>query len=139
VVNSIVPFHLISQLKGKLTGGTPSWVINVSSMEGVFYRPGKQHFHPHTNMAKAALNMITRTSASEFATHAIFMNSVDTGWVTNENPYPIVRKMAEVHRFKCPLDCLDGAMRVLDPIYLGLLEKQFPFGQFMKNYKASSW
>jgi NAD(P)-dependent dehydrogenase (short-subunit alcohol dehydrogenase family) len=64
VINSIVPFHLISQLKDKLTGSTPSWVINVSSMEGVFYRPNKQHFHPHTNMAKAALNMITRTSAT---------------------------------------------------------------------------
>lgn len=139
VVNSIVPFHLISQLKDKLKGSNPSWVINVSSMEGVFYRPGKQHHHPHTNMAKAALNMITRTSASEFASHGIYMNSVDTGWVTNENPYHIAKKMMELHRFKCPLDCLDGAMRVLDPIYQGILAGNFPYGQFLKNYHASNW
>jgi NAD(P)-dependent dehydrogenase (short-subunit alcohol dehydrogenase family) len=66
-----------------MVGSRPSWIINVSSMEGVFYRSNKQYFHPHTNMAKAALNMITRTSAVEFKNHNIFMNSVDTGWVTN--------------------------------------------------------
>jgi NAD(P)-dependent dehydrogenase (short-subunit alcohol dehydrogenase family) len=63
VINSIVPFYLISQLKSKMIGATPSWIINVSSMEGVFNRKSKQFYHPHTNMAKAALNMITRTSA----------------------------------------------------------------------------
>lgn len=139
VINSIVPFYLISQLKSKMIGPTPSWVINVSSMEGVFYRKGKQEFHPQTNMAKAALNMITRTSAQEFKNHNIFMNSVDTGWVTNENPYHIAKTMNEQHRFKCPLDCLDGAMRVLDPIYLGLLSQKYPFGQFLKNYESSYW
>jgi hypothetical protein len=67
------------------------------------------------------------------------MNSVDTGWITNENPYPVTKAMEEKHAFKCPLDCLDGAMRVLDPIYLGLVEKDFPYGQFIKNYKPSNW
>jgi NAD(P)-dependent dehydrogenase (short-subunit alcohol dehydrogenase family) len=139
VINSVVPFHLISRLKDKLAGRTPSWVVNVSSMEGVFYRSNKQHFHPHTNMAKAALNMLTRTSASDFKNHRIYMNAVDTGWVTNENPYHLAKKMTEVHHFKCPLDCLDGAMRVLDPIYQGLLNDEYPYGQFLKNYKSSNW
>jgi len=70
-------------------GEVPSYVINVSSMEGVFYRDYKSCFHPHTNMAKASLNMITRTCAQDFAKQNIFMNSVDTGWVTNENPINI--------------------------------------------------
>jgi NAD(P)-dependent dehydrogenase (short-subunit alcohol dehydrogenase family) len=51
-------------------------------MEGVFNRPNKQSSHPHTNMAKASLNMITRTSAQQFINDNIYMNSVDTGWVT---------------------------------------------------------
>ncbi len=139
VVNSIVPFHLISQLKPKMKGDTPSWVVNVSSMEGVFYRPGKQEFHPHTNMAKAALNMITRTCSIEFKTHNIYINSVDTGWITNENPYDMVQELIEKNRFKCPLDCIDGAMRILDPIYLGLNFQEFPYGQFLKNYQCSYW
>lgn len=139
VVNAVVPFHLVGALRGKLAGRTPSWVLNVSSMEGVFYRANKQPFHPHTNMAKAALNMLTRTSAADFSAQGIFMNAVDTGWVTNENPYPVIKKMAEQHHFKCPLDCLDGAMRVLDPVYQGLLHNQFPYGQFLKNYKSSNW
>ena len=74
-------------------------------------------------MAKAALNMITRTSAFAFASDNIYMNSVDTGWVTNENPYDIAQRMTDEHGFKCPLDCVDGAMRVLDPVYLGIKKK----------------
>jgi NAD(P)-dependent dehydrogenase (short-subunit alcohol dehydrogenase family) len=83
VVNSIVPFQLVSQLKDKMKGSTPSWIVNVSSMEGVFDRPYKAPNHPHTNMAKAALNMLTRTSSQQLAIDQIYMNSVDTGWVTN--------------------------------------------------------
>ena len=87
-------------------GGKPSWVINVSSMEGVFYRSNKTHYHPHTNMAKAALNMITRTSSAKFAEEKIFMNSVDTGWVTNENPYNQAQNHARKNDFFPPLDCI---------------------------------
>jgi NAD(P)-dependent dehydrogenase (short-subunit alcohol dehydrogenase family) len=139
VINSIVPFHLISQLKSKMLGPSPSWIVNVSSMEGVFYRNYKSAHHPHTNMAKAALNMITRTCGDQLRAEGIFMNSVDTGWVTNENPFRVAKHMEEKHQFKCPLDCLDGAMRVLDPIYSGLLRKEFPHGRFLKDYKVGAW
>jgi NAD(P)-dependent dehydrogenase (short-subunit alcohol dehydrogenase family) len=88
-------------------------------------------------MAKAALNMITRTCSMDFK--QIYMNSVDTGWVTNENPHNIAEHMALKHKFKCPLDCIDGAMRVLDPIYQGVNEKLFPYGEFIKNYQSSLW
>lgn len=122
-----------------MKGESPSWIVNVSSMEGVFGRNYKSPFHPHTNMAKAALNMITRTCSQQLAKEHIFMNSVDTGWVTNENPLNVSEHMAEKHLFKCPLDCLDGAMRVLDPIYLGVGKQDFPFGLFLKNYSSSNW
>lgn len=83
IINSTVPFHLIGELKALMVKDTPSWIINVSSMEGVFYREWKASCHPQTNMAKAALNMITRTCAKSFSKEGIFMNSVDTGWVTD--------------------------------------------------------
>ena len=135
IINSIVPFHLINELKGLMGGEKPSWIINVSSMEGVFYRLGKSYYHPHTNMAKAALNMITRTSGRDLKNENIFMNSVDTGWVTNENPYFLAKKHESRHDFIPPLDCIEGAMRVLDPIYQGVCEGLFPFGKFLKDYK----
>ena len=61
-------------------------IVNVSAVEGQFYRKFKTTRHPHTNMAKAALNMMTRTSATDYAADGIHMNSVDTGWVTDEDP-----------------------------------------------------
>ena len=117
----------------------PSWIVNVSSMEGVFYRLGKSYFHPHTNMAKAALNMITRTSSVGLKNENIYMNSVDTGWVTNENPINLIKRQEKKHDFAPPLDCIEGAMRVLDPIYLGVRDEFFPFGKFLKDYKESLW
>lgn len=38
-------------------------------------------------MAKASLNMMTRTSAADYANDSIWMTAVDTGWVTDENPF----------------------------------------------------
>ncbi len=65
------------------------YVVNVSAMEGQFGRGYKGPGHPHTNMAKAALNMLTRTSAKEMLeTDGILMTAVDTGWITDERPAP---------------------------------------------------
>ena len=55
-------------------------------MEGIFSRGTKTDRHPHTNMAKAALNMMTLTSARDYVRDGIHMNAVDTGWVTDEDP-----------------------------------------------------
>jgi NAD(P)-dependent dehydrogenase (short-subunit alcohol dehydrogenase family) len=111
-VNSTAPFVIVGRLREmmKKNPNVDKYIINVSSMEGQFYKSFKATTHPHTNMAKAALNMMTRTSGLDYAKDRIYMNSVDTGWVTNENPNPWKKK------FTAPLDEIDGAARVMDPV-----------------------
>merc|ERR1712129_414376 len=94
------------------------YIVNVSAMEGKFYRY-KQPTHPHTNMAKAALNMMTRTSAEDYAKTGIYMNSVDTGWINDENPLPTARRIAAEHGFQTPIDEVDAAARLVDPVVMG--------------------
>jgi NAD(P)-dependent dehydrogenase (short-subunit alcohol dehydrogenase family) len=107
-------------------------------MEGKLNDAFKTGAHPHTNMAKAALNMITRTCAGRLAEAGIFLNSVDTGWVTNNAPYPAARAM-EGRGFQPPLDEIDGAARVCDPIFTGLNTGHFVHGKFLKDYRAVAW
>lgn len=142
VVNSISPFLLNSRLKPLFLKSSfrKRFIVNVSAMEGQFNRKTKTDCHPHTNMAKAALNMMTRTSAQDYAKDQIYMNSVDTGWVTQEHAYPIKKALRE-KGFVPPLDCIDGASRVYDPIVTGISEKKKTpvFGKFLKDYKISEW
>jgi NAD(P)-dependent dehydrogenase (short-subunit alcohol dehydrogenase family) len=114
-------------------------IVNVSAMEGVFARRTKTDKHPHTNMAKASLNMLTRTSAKDYVRDGIHMNSVDTGWVTDEDPHPHAERKRREYDFSPPLDSIDGAARVCDPIFSGFLSGEHPFGQFFKDYRASEW
>ncbi len=141
LVNAIAPFILTSRLRPLMerepTGD--KHVVNVSAMEAQFSRKKKTDKHPHTNMAKAALNMMTRTSAVDFARAGIFMNSVDTGWVTDEDPLHHVDRKQAVHDFHPPLDCVDGAARVLDPIYTGFASGRHPWGLFLKDYRSVDW
>ena len=64
--NVTAPFVLVSRLRPAMAAATArrKYVVNVSAMEGQFARGYKGPGHPHTNMAKAALNMLTRTSAA---------------------------------------------------------------------------
>jgi NAD(P)-dependent dehydrogenase (short-subunit alcohol dehydrogenase family) len=128
LINVMAPFVLIQQLMSIMskqdTDGC-SWIINVSAMEGQFSRI-KTTCHPHTNMAKAALNMLTHTSARQFANEKIWMNSVDTGWCTDETP-------AADHI--PPIDEVDGAARVLDLVFVNSSD----FGKFWKDYKVTTW
>jgi len=121
VINAIAPFLLASRLRPLLARSAfaDRYVVNVSAMEGVFAYPNKQPRHPHTNMAKAALNMFTRTLAADYVRDGIYMNSVDTGWITQENPVPLKRR-AEAAGFCPPLDVVDGAARVLAPVLRGV-------------------
>ena len=113
-------------------------IVNVSAMEGVFSRGYKGAGHPHTNMAKAALNMLTRTSAQEmFQTDGILMNSVDTGWITDERPHPARVRLAGAG-FHAPLDLVDGAARVYDPIVRGEQGEDL-YGCFLKDYANAGW
>ena len=114
-----------------------TYVVNVSAMEGQFSRKYKGPGHPHTNMAKAALNMLTRTSAKELLSDGILMTSVDTGWITDERPHPTKVRLAE-EGFHAPLDLVDGAARVYDPIVRGEAGEDI-HGVFLKDYKPGTW
>jgi NAD(P)-dependent dehydrogenase (short-subunit alcohol dehydrogenase family) len=140
LANTTAPFLLISRLRPAVAASTAArkYIVNVSAMEGVFSRRYKGPGHPHTNMAKAALNMLTRTSAGEmFETDGILMTSVDTGWITDERPHPTKVRLAE-EGFHAPLDLVDGAARVYDPIVQGEDGVDL-YGVFLKDYKPSGW
>ena len=141
VVNAVAPFIINARLK-PLMERVPTadkHIVNVSAMEGQFYRTFKSDRHPHTNMAKASLNMMTRTSAADYVESGIHMNSVDTGWVTDEDPAAIAQMKREVHRFHPPLDIVDGAARIVDPIFDGLQSGRHVWGQFLKDYRITDW
>ncbi|TYZ65603.1 hypothetical protein PybrP1_010513 [[Pythium] brassicae (nom. inval.)] len=143
-INTMAPFILNKRAIPLLekSKNAHKFIINVSAMEGKFYRAKTSH-HPHTNMAKAAANMMTRTAAEDLAKRGIFMNSVDTGWINDENPRDTAVRIAKTHNFQTPLDEVDAAARVLDPIFVLHQEAhaQEPpvFGQFLKDYKVSEW
>lgn len=140
LANMTAPFLLVSRLRPAMAASTArrKYVVNVSAMEGVFGRGYKGPGHPHTNMAKAALNMLTRTSAREmFETDGILMTAVDTGWITDERPHFTKVRLAE-EGFHAPLDLVDGAARVYDPIVRGEAGEDL-FGIFLKDYRKSSW
>ncbi len=141
LVNAVAPFILAARLKPLLlrdrTGD--KHVVNVSAMEGSFSRGTKTDRHPHTNMAKAALNMLTLTSAPDYVKDGIHMNAVDTGWVTDEDPAAHATRKRDSLGFQPPLDIVDGAARVVDPIFSGLLTGVHPWGKFFKDYKPTSW
>ncbi len=142
--NSIAPFLLVSRLRPAMraavaAGAERAYVVNVSAMEGQFGgRRYKGAGHPHTNMAKAALNMLTRTSAGEmFESDRILMTAVDTGWITDERPHAEKLRIA-AEGWHAPLDLVDGAARVYDPIVQGEAGVDL-YGCFLKDYQPSPW
>lgn len=163
-INTIAPTILNARLKPLMKRSKPipslmgnmNWkfIVNVSAMEGKFYRY-KSSNHPHTNMAKAALNMMTRTSAQDYIKDNIYMTAVDTGWINDEKPIERAMKHEERHDFQTPLDEIDAASRVLDPVIGPLKALQDiladgdsgavptdlepPWGYFIKDYMKSEW
>ncbi|MFF3662350.1 SDR family NAD(P)-dependent oxidoreductase [Streptomyces olivochromogenes] len=139
LVNALAPALLCDRLLPLLLASPHPrrYVVNVTAVEGRFAVRNKMAGHPHTNMAKAALNMLTRTSAAELAEQGVHMCAVDTGWITDENPAPKKERMAGAG-FRTPLDIVDGAARVYDPIVRG--EAGAPVsGVFLKDYREAEW
>ena len=141
LVNAIAPFLFNARLKPLMlkTPERDKHIVNVSAVEGQFYRTAKTTRHPHTNMAKAALNMMTRTAATDYFNDGIHMNSVDTGWVTDEDPIEIAMRKTAEQRFHPPLDIIDGGARIVAPIVRGSIPATHVWGQFLKDYKPTAW
>ena len=141
LVNAVAPFILCAKLKPLMLRKRDGagHVVNVSAMEGSFSRGTKTDKHPHTNMAKAALNMMTLTAAKDFAESNIYMNAVDTGWVTDEDPaHHAERKQKELD-FQPPLDIVDGAARIIDPIFVAVNTQRYTYGVLFKDYAPTQW
>jgi NAD(P)-dependent dehydrogenase (short-subunit alcohol dehydrogenase family) len=151
LVNATAPFVMAARLKplmvrsatsppGTATSGDGArHVVMVSAVEGQFYREHKTDRHPHTNMAKAALNMLVRTSAPDLLRDGIHLNAVDTGWVTDEDPAHLAERKVEEHAFSPPLDVVDGAARIVDPILDGFRTGRHRAGLFFKDYRPTPW
>ncbi|MGC4894536.1 SDR family NAD(P)-dependent oxidoreductase [Micromonospora sp. DT31] len=139
VVNAFAPFLLTSRLRPLMAASRhpQRHVVQVSAMEGSYSRRSKTVHHPHTNMAKASLNMLVRTVAVDYLASGIHMNAVDTGWVTDERPHP-----SKTHErdqgFRPPLDVIDGAARVYDPVVRGVSGEPVS-GLFLKDYRSVPW
>ncbi len=141
LVNAVAPFILAAKLKALMLRHPTEdkHIVNASAMEGKFNRGTKTDKHPHTNMAKAALNMLTLTSAPDYAKSGIFMNAVDTGWITDEDPAHLSQAKKDMHDFEPPLDIVDGAARLMDPVFAGLLTGEHVWGKFLKDYRPTEW
>jgi len=138
-VNLVVPYLLTSRWLPLLRRAPSAFVIFVTSQEGSFSSGSgfKNSAHPHTNVAKAGLNMLARTIASDLRRDAIFVSAADPGWVSWMQPGS--SQAAE----RAPLSEEDGAARCLDPVFSGLKAVKNrrcpPSGVLFKDFRVAPW
>ncbi len=139
LVNAVAPAVLAGQLKGMLIRSLhpARFIVNVAAAEGRFSQY-KNGFHPHTNMAKAALNMLTRTVADDYAASRIYVTSVDPGWVSDQAP-----RRDDVERSegdaRLPIDMIDAAARICDPLFSAINGTPPVYGTLIKDYQVVEW
>ena len=145
IINAWTPYYLCAKLKPMMMKSPfqDKYIVNVTAVEGIFNH-FKRTTHVHTNMAKAALNMLTRTCGKYLEKDKIYMTCVDTGWVSHMNEMTKViegenKDYSENEMANVPLDELDGAMRVLHPIIEGIKNKNYMYGILLKDYVKSKW
>ncbi|MBC7872317.1 MAG: SDR family NAD(P)-dependent oxidoreductase, partial [Chitinophagaceae bacterium] len=139
LVNAVAPGVLAGQLKKLLQRSQHSdrFLVNVSAVEGQFTQ-FKRGIHPHTNMAKAALNMLTRSIAFDYAQSNIYVTSVDPGWVSDQVPrQDDESRNAAVE--KITIDMVDATARICDPIFTGIKDGDFLSGKMFKDYQEVEW
>lgn len=138
-VNSFVPLILCRELLplmgNEMSIGTTTvrplgYIINVSSREGIFEDgKGKREYHVHTNMSKAAINMITETEAGAAWKRRVAMNSVDPGYMSAAPEFQ--------SEGGCPIGFEDGAARIMWPIAIGEQKDGMIIrGRFLKHFGA---
>lgn len=139
LVNAIAPGILTGQLKRLLCQSPHEarFVVNVSAAEGRFAQ-FKNGYHPHTNMAKAALNMLTRTIAEDYAQDRIFVTSIDPGWVSDQVPRTGDESRAVANE-RLPIDMIDAAARVCDPLFAATTGDKPLAGVLLKDFRVVDW
>ncbi len=140
LINQISPYFMIKELTPlfKNSEFNQRFIINVTSSEGIFNYSNKTIFHPHTNMTKAALNMLTKTSGTDYKKDNIYMYAVDVGWISTGAKEALRKKQFE-EGYIPPLDSVDGAARILYPIIEALNGNAILVGTLLKDYKVSPW
>ncbi|KYQ93327.1 short-chain dehydrogenase/reductase (SDR) family protein [Tieghemostelium lacteum] len=153
LINVTVPFMLMSQLSFMMGKNVPaplsenfhftkldwSFIVNVTSPEGSMNNQYNQASgnHVHTNMAKAALNMLTRTTAKQFESMNIYVCGVDTGWISHMQPVGKLRLNRTTK--PPPLTNRDGAKRIIYPIFETYSKERLPSGVLFKNFNVTPW
>lgn len=150
-VNTFVPLILIRELLPLMGTSRPhpvandrltkplAHIINVSAREGVFESaPTNRHkngYHVHTNLTKAALNMLTETeAAAAWRDRKVAMNSVDPGYLSAAKEV-IENRKRNGGWDGCPIGWDDGAARVLWSVAVGESGKGAVWGRFLKDFK----